>query len=187
MNSPRSRALPTLLLSTLLALPAAAVWAVPSYNLAAGGTRMPQPYHGEKCQAPDAAHQETLDEKRVSFERLHSPCRLEDSEAEKGTRANDGQEDPAETLRKVEDWDSLNKHPGEPEHELGLHHLQMGHPGSEDHAKASVLDVTMAPVPEPETYAMLLGGLGLLAARALLRRRASGRSPARKAPPAARQ
>lgn len=173
------------MLSTLLALPAAA-WAVPSYNLPAGGNRMPQPYQGEKCQAPAAQPNGPVDEKRVSFERLHSPCRLEDSDTEKGQRANDGQEDPADTLRKIEDWDGLNKQPGNGEHELGWHPLQMGRASGEDHPKASVLDVTMAPVPEPESYAMLLGGLGLLALRAL-RRRASGAARGRKAPPAARR
>jgi len=172
------------MLSALLALPAA-VWAVPSYTLPAGSNSMPQPYHGEKCQAPAASASTTGDEKRVSFERLHSPCRLEDAEAAKGTRTNDGEEPTADTLRKIEDWDGLNRQPGDGEHQLGWHPLQMGHVSGDDHVKgSSVLDTSMAPVPEPETYAMLLGGLGLLAARALLRRRASGR---RKAQPAARR
>lgn len=174
------------MLSTLLALPAA-VWAVPSYTLPAGSHSMPQPYRGEKCQASAARQAASVDEKRVSLERLHSPCRLEDSEAEKGTRANGGEEDPADTLRKIEDWDGLNKHPEDSDHPLGTLHAQLGRSGGEEHAKGSVLDVSMAPVPEPESYAMLLGGLGVLAVRALLRRRASGRTGGHKAPPAARQ
>jgi len=170
------------MLSTLLALPAA-VWAVPSYTLPAGGNSMPQPYRGEKCQALAAQPDGAVDGKRVSLERLHSPCRREDSDADKGARTNDGREDPAETLRKIEDWDNLNKRPGSSEQGMEWHPLQMEHASADDHAQGNVLDVNMAPVPEPETYAMLLGGLGVLALRTLLRRRASGR----KAPPAARR
>jgi len=175
MNSPQSRALPALMLSTLLALPAA-VWAVPSYSLPAGSDSMPQPYRGEKCQASAANQAASVDEKQVSFERLHSPCRLEDSDMEKGMRTNEDEEPPAKTLSKIEEWDGLNKPAHNSEHEPEWQPLQVGRAHGDDHSKGSVLEGSMAPVPEPETYAMLLGGLAVLAARPLLRRRDGGRA-----------
>jgi hypothetical protein len=43
----------------------------------------------------------------------------------------------------------------------------------EDHGAAFNMQITAAPIPEPETYAMLLAGLGLLAFIARRRRNES--------------
>jgi hypothetical protein len=107
---------------------------------------------------------------------MQSPCRLEDAQTQKGMHINEGQEDPAEILRQVADWEGLNRHAPSLEEGPGLLHQPSGHSSSTASATATPLDITTPPVPEPANYAMLLGGLALIAAL--------GR---RRAPPAARR
>jgi hypothetical protein len=170
MNSSRSSTLAALLLSTLLALPAAAAWAVPSITLPAG-TGSPQPYQGQHCHA-GGANQEPTQEKEVSFDQRNSPCRLEDASTDKDSRINGGQEDPADTLKKVEDWDGVNRHPQADEQAPELLRPAYKHGVEPEGGKHHSMDLPMAPVPEPASWAMLLGGVAVLALRARLRRRA---------------
>lgn len=147
MNSQRHVAPAVLLLSIALTLPAAAAWAVPSFNLPEASLRAPRPYQGPKCQdansQPAAANERVI----VPFDHRNSPCRLEDGNGEPQERLQDEQAKPGDLPKKVGDWDGLYRHPREEQHSLP------------------------SPVPEADSYAMLLGGLSVLALLARRRQR----------------
>jgi hypothetical protein len=139
--------LPSLLLSVVLVLPAAAAWAVPTFDLPGDSLRQPRPYQGQRCR--DASSQAASDtaQDQTPFDRRYSPCRLEDADQDKEEPVNEGPERRMALLKKIENWDGQNHRP---------------------QADQSALQ---SPVPEPESYAMLLGGLGSLALLGLRRQR----------------
>lgn len=145
-------ALPAILLSTVLTAFALPVWALPTFNAP------PPPYQGKSCRVAQSQAQREWQPPQASFESRRSPCRLEDAEAQKGAHLNEGEQESDELTRKGEDVDVVAR-------------LRLGQEAAPGSAA-----IAMAPVPEPATYAMLLGGLGLIA---VLRRR--------KAQPAARR
>lgn len=147
MNTSRHLTLCNALLGALLTLSAAASWAVPSFDAPEIRQHAPRPYQGPKCEDRSQQSQAGNANTIVPFDHHNSPCRLEDAHSEMEERVNEEHEKAADTLKKIDDWQGLNRRPQEEQHAL------------------------QSPVPEPDSYAMLLGGLAVLALLARRRQR----------------
>lgn len=102
---------------------------------------------------------------------LFNACHLADSETAKGAHLNDGV-DPIALQQKIDEWLELNRVRKDDE-QPPLDEWQRVHLALQESSAAAPAGAPMgrtSPVPEASTWAMLLGGLGLLVLRA--RRRA---------------
>jgi hypothetical protein len=215
MKPIRALTLSPLLLCTLLALPAAPLWAVPVYTQAAAP---PPPSPAEtrlrqRCMETVRATLQTADGQEMEIGRMRQPdhrpdwhdadnawsahlqlvlhgaggpdldalfnaCHLADSETAKGAHLNDGAE-PAELQHKIDEWLEFNRARSEDDqHQLTdlerLRLIQQAGDAVPGNGATSAIGVgagaSTSPVPEASGWAMLAGGLGLLAALAARRR-----------------